>query len=783
MLERSCQSSQGADHGHDHDHEDGHDHSHSHGHDHGHDHDSEPAPSLKELEPARVEGDTSTTPLRILQMDCPTEEALIRKRLKSVPQVLDVQFNLMQRVLTVRHTTGALDTVLDALRTIGFTPELPDEQGRLEPAAVTGKPGSWWPLGLAAACALLAELAHAWSGPAWMTLGLSLIAVAISGLGTYRKGWVAILSRNLNINALMSIAVTGALLLKQWPEAAMVMVLFAIAERIEAHSLDRARQSVAELMEVAPDTVTLVQPDGRLIIQRVQAIVIGQRIRVRPGERIGLDGQVVAGHSQVNQAPITGESLPVEKSPGDTVFAGSINGMAELDYEVTAAADDTMLARIIHAVHDAQARKAPIQRFIDRFARIYTPAAVGVALLVAVIPPLLFGQSWAEWLYRALVLLVIACPCALVIATPVAVVSALGLAARNGVLVKGGRFLEQARHLKFLALDKTGTLTTGRPSLAEIVWPDGVADSHLSADNADVRHAMLAHARALAGRSDHPVSMAIANGLDRRQIASIKSVVVQGFQAVAGGGVQARIDQDTYWLGQSSWVGQQPGCPPMPAGFVQAVQGLQEQGATVSVLAGTNGQLVAFAVADTLRPDVAAAIRHLQALGLHGVMLSGDHAATVKAVARQAGLSEAHGGLFPDDKIQHIERLKAKGVTGMVGDGINDAPALACADIGFAMGVVGTDVALETADVALMEDDLEKISWFVRLSQRTHRILVENITVALGLKLVFLVLAILGVATMWMAVFADVGASLIVLANSVRLLRNRPADRPDTVLV
>lgn len=723
---------------------------------------------------SEVRGAICTTPMRILEMDCPTEEDLIRKRLGGVPEVRGVHFNLMQRVLTVEHTAGGLEKVLEALESIGFKPQLPDAQGKLQRLGGPRKARSWWPLGLAAFSALVAEMVQVFSGPAWVTLILSLLAISVSGVGTYRKGLTALVSRNLNINALMSIAVTGAVLLGQWPEAAMVMVLFVIAERIEAYSLDRARQSVADLMDVAPAEVNTVTEDGQLLGLLVDSVVPGQIVRVRPGERFGLDGIILAGHSQVNQAPITGESMPVEKKPGDTVFAGSINGMAELDYRVTAGADDTMLARIIHAVHEAQARKAPVQRFIDRFASIYTPAAVGVAVLVALVPPLLFGQPWVEWLYRALVLLVIACPCALVIATPVAVVSALGVAARHGVLVKGGRYLEQARHLKYLAVDKTGTLTTGNARLAAIVWPhapDAAAEA-APASVTDSREQILARGLALAQRSDHPISQAIAAGLSEAVAASPHDAGLHGFEAVAGGGVQAVMDRTPYWLGSINWVSQQRGCPVLPADFLAALQNHRKSSATISVLAGADGTLVAFAVADTLRPDTVDRVGQWQAAGMHVVMLSGDHPDTVSAVAHEAGVDAFYGGLLPEDKIRHVERLCQQGLTGMVGDGINDAPALARADIGVAMGVAGTDVALETADVALMDDDLGKISWLVQLSRRTHRILIENIAVALGLKLVFLVLAVLGLATMWMAVFADVGASLIVLINSLRLLRD-----------
>ncbi len=712
--------------------------------------------------PTRDEQGMVSTPMRIMQMDCPTEEALIRKRLQGMEQVSDIQFNLMQRVLTVRHTPDGLEAVLDALRSIGFEAELPDDTGELEPSVVP-RARPWWPLAVAGAFALLAELSHAFA--VWPLAGfiLAMAAIAISGLGIYRKGLTALATRNLNINALMSIAVTGAFILGQWPEAAMVMVLFVIAERIEARSLDQARQSVAELMDVAPASVTVVDAHGQGSTQPLSQVGIGSVVRAMPGERIGLDGVVTSGHGQVDQAPITGESRPQDKSPGDTVFAGSINGMVELEYRVTAGPNDTMLARIVHAVHDAQARKAPVQRFIDRFAQIYTPVACLIALLVAVVPPLVFGQPWYDWVYRALVLLVIACPCALVIATPVAVVSALGVAARHGVLVKGGRYLEQGRHLTRLAIDKTGTVTTGKPQLAHTLLAPGHDEQ-----------AILALAAGLAMRSDHPVALAMAKGLQGRLHEYADALPIQHYEAVPGGGVHARYQSEQVFLGSPDWIAAQLPHVSLPEGWLPVIGAEQQQGGTVSILANSHGALAAFVVTDTLRPSSVQAIRQWNELGIQTLMLSGDHPDTVSAVASQAGITASHGGLLPQDKIAHVARLMEQGPTGMIGDGINDAPALAQADIGFAMGVAGSNVALETADVALMDDDLRKVSWFVGLARRTHSILVQNIALALGLKLLFLILAVMGLATMWMAVFADVGASLIVLANSLRLLRTRP---------
>ncbi len=406
-----------------------HDHSgHSHGHDHEHEHPhgdsccSPAAATLKVLEAPALAGDGVRTPIRILQMDCPTEEALIRKKLGGMRSVTSMEFNLMQRVLTVVHAPNALDSVLDAVRSLGFTPEVAATGGPLAaPPEASKKP--WWPLALAAATAVGSEAAS-WAGqPTWLTAALAILAVLACGLTTYRKGWVAIRNGNLNINALMSIAVTGALVLRQWPEAAMVMVLFTIAELIEAKSLDRARNAIQGLMRLAPEKATVRQVNGSWAEVDARTVPVGAVVRVKPGERIGLDGDIVAGRSSINQAPITGESLPIEKAEGDPVFAGTINESGSFEYRVTAAASNTTLARIIHAVEEAQGAKAPTQRFVDQFARVYTPIVFVIALAVAVLPPLVAGGSWHDWVYKALVLLVIACPCALVISTPVTIVS------------------------------------------------------------------------------------------------------------------------------------------------------------------------------------------------------------------------------------------------------------------------------------------------------------------------------------------------------------------------
>src|SRR5471032_2153332 len=727
----------------------GHDHAPSHAH--GHAHSKANATALAPRKP--LNGGERTVFL-IAQMDCPTEEALIRKKLSAMPCVQNVQFNLMQRLLTVDHSPLEREAIAQAIRSLGFTAELPEAVPQGGTAAVARK-SAHWPLALACGAAVASETASFAAFPGWIAASLAVLAIIAGGLGTYKKGWVAIRNGNLNINALMSIAVTGGLFLGQWPEAAMVMVLFSLAELIEAKSLDRARNAVQKLMQLAPERATVRRPDGTWQDVDAKSVSINSIVRLKPGERIGLDGKVSAGRSTVNQAPITGESLPVDKALGDAVFAGTINESGSIEYRVTALASDTTLARIIHAVSEAQGSKAPTQRFVDQFARIYTPVVFGLAMLVAVLPPLLLGGVWHDWIYKALVLLVIACPCALVISTPVTIVSGLTAAARKGILIKGGSYLELGRKLTWLALDKTGTITHGTPAQTHV---EAVADIDIN------RCRQLA--ASLAGRSDHPVSQALARAANADNIAYLP---VDEFEALPGRGVQGTIGGKPYSLGNHRLVEELGRCS---ATLETRLDTLEREGKTVVLLIGEAGVLALFAVADTVKETSRAAIANLHALGVRTVMLSGDNSHTAAAIATAVGIDEARGDQLPEDKLAAVAELAADGaVVGMVGDGINDAPALARADIGFAMGAMGADTAIETADVALMDDDLRKIPAFIRLSKATHAVLIQNIVLALGIKAVFFVLALTGAGTLWMTVLADVGASLLVVANGLRLLR------------
>lgn len=706
-------------------------------------------------------------------MDCSAEESDIRRALEPVTGIRSLGFQLGARTLRIVASEEAYTPALEAIRKAGFDPH-PVLAG---PAAQDGARvhevhehehghsheggfDSGGGIRLAAALALAAgaELVSFFAPEllAWKITGMAVaaLAIALAGLDTYKKGLAALLRGKLNINALMSVAVTGAFLIGQWPEAAMVMALYAIAELIEARAVDRARNAIKGLLDMAPEEALMRGANGTWLATPVAAVPLEAVVRIKPGERLPLDGVVTAGSSAVNQAPITGESIPADKEPGDSVFAGTINETSEIEVRVTATAGNTTLARIIYAVEQAQGSRAPTQRFVDRFAAVYTPAVFAIAVAVAVLMPLLGGLTWQESLYKALVLLVIACPCALVISTPVTVVSGLSAAARRGILIKGGTYLEQARLLKAVALDKTGTLTEGKPRLVDWrAW--GNADASMAAQLA----------ADMASRSDHPVSKAIAAGL------SVEAADVQAFRAFPGRGVEGVIGGKRLVLGNHRLIHERGLCE---VALESELALHEQQGRTVTLLADDVRVLALFAVADTIKQSSRQAIADLKALGVTPVMLTGDNAATAQAIAAQAGIDDARGDLLPEAKLTAIQQMQQRyGITGMTGDGINDAPALAQADIGFAMGGAGADTAMEAADVVIMNDNLERVAETVRLSKRTHTILWQNISLALGIKGIFLVMAVFGTATMWMAVFADMGASLLVVGNGLRLLRKQ----------
>ncbi|MFZ3219186.1 MAG: heavy metal translocating P-type ATPase [Rhodoferax sp.] len=699
-------------------------------------------------------------------MDCAAEEGEIRHALADLPGLRGLHFQLGARTLAIDAPVESIPLAMEAIRKAGFKPvPLSENAGSDDQHHSHGhRPGGRFALpeglpryALALALAAGAESTAFFAPQTVMFTGLgmalSACAIGLAGFSTYAKGLAALRNLRLNINALMTVAVTGAFLIGQWPEAAMVMALYAIAELIEARSVDRARNAIKGLLDMAPEMAEVKQADGSWWEFPVKSVSIGSMVRIKPGARIPLDGAVVAGTTSVDQSPVTGESIPVDKSAGDPVFAGTINTTGMVEARVSTAANGTLLARIIHAVEQAQGSRAPTQQFVDRFASIYTPAVFALALAVCLLTPWLMDWTWMQAIYKALVLLVIACPCALVISTPVTVVSGLAAAARRGILIKGGIYLEGARNIKAIALDKTGTITQGKPKLvATEVLPSGLEASQV-----------LCWASDLAGHSDHPVSKAVAQGLGVQG-----NGLLEGFTALPGRGIEAQADGIHLILGNHRLIEDRGICTPQ----IEARLAEHEaQGRTVTMLASSTQVLAIFAVADTLKESSRQAIAELHALGVTSVMLTGDNTATARAIAQQAGIDDARGNLLPEDKLAAIAAMqKQYGTVAMTGDGINDAPALARSDIGFAMGGAGTDTAMEAADVVIMNDDLRRIPETIRLSRKTQTILWQNITLALGIKAVFLLLALFNGATMWMAVFADMGASLLVVFNGLRML-------------
>jgi Zn2+/Cd2+-exporting ATPase len=607
-----------------------------------------------------------------------------------------------------------------------------------------------------------------------------VLAIGVGGFYIARAGWAALrTAHSLDMNALMTIAAVGAIFIGEWAEGAVAMFLFSLGNTLEGYTMDRARNAIRGLIDLSPRRATVIH-GGHEEQVLVEELKVGDRILVRPGERIPMDGTVLTGESAVNQAPITGESVPIDKATGDQVYAGTMNGQGALTVRVTRLAADTTLAHIIKMVEEAQAQKAPSQRFVDRFARVYTPLVIAIAAVVAVVPPLVgwlsgtgaFGTLFAEWLYRALVLLVIACPCALVISTPVSIVSAIASAARSGVLIKGGAYLESLGSLKVIAFDKTGTLTAGQPQVVEVRClnhPEGLAWT-----DCPTCRQMLADAAAIERQSEHPLARAVVHAAEAQGLISPLSTA-EGVEAVIGRGVRGQVGDHYMTVGTHTYIHESdPDLIDSP--LCDAVHAAQARGATAIVVrddcCGVRGYI---AVADTLRPGTRAAMAALDEVGIeHTVMLTGDNEATARAMATAAGVDDVQAELLPDQKVAAIEALLGKyGAVAMVGDGVNDAPALARATVGIAMGAAGTDTALETADVALMADDLGKLPFAVRLSRQARRIIRQNVTLSLGIKAIFLALAIAGLATLWMAVFADMGASLIVTLNGMRLLRQR----------
>lgn len=702
---------------------------------------------------------------KVPDMDCPVEVAEIQKALAK-RGIEGAECNTESRTLTISGDEATAEAVKAAIESCGY--EATRVQAKRAAVAPEADPIPWSRYITALVIALLSEGMELWSHYAaeslpvsestasTITLVFAVIAILLAGLGTFRSGLVALRHGNLNMNALMSVAVIGGGLIGAWPEAAMVMVLFQISESIEQLAMNRARNSIRDLMSVAPEKASVRQPDGRYVEEAVADVLPGAVVRVSPGDRVPLDGKILTGSTSLDESMVTGEGLPAEKGENATVWAGTVNLTATIEVLVTAAATESLTARIIDAVENAQSAKSPVQRFVDRFATIYTPLVFAFALVVAIVPPLVVGD-WGGWFYKALCLLVIACPCALVISTPVTVVSGLATATRCGLLVKGGLYLEEARKLRFVGLDKTGTLTKGEPAVADVFYPDDF--DHASADRM---------AASLAAMNKHPLSQAIVRWADKK---GIEPQAVEGFSALPGSGVTGRVGSGTLWLVNERTLDKMGVLTPdVHDAFVRYA----EAGMSTVALTDRFGVRAVFGLADTVKEDAAEGLRQLRAVGLTPRLLTGDTPAAAKALAKELGLEDVRAGLLPDDKLREIEAMQKEGLTAMVGDGINDAPALARSDIGIAMGVRGTDSAIEAAHVAVMDDKIGSIATLVRLSRITHAVLIENITIALGIKFLFAALALFGMASMWMAVFADVGTCLIVVANGMRMLRMKP---------
>jgi Zn2+/Cd2+-exporting ATPase len=699
--------------------------------------------------------------LHVDGLDCPAEEAPVRAVLTSATGVGHLVFDLARGNVSVEYEPEAADP-LSLARLVtektGLRASLVSES-----SAAGGEPRLRvrWAGTVASGLAVVVGLALDWfEWTGWTARLAFLAAVAASGTELFPKALRSLRARRLDIHVLMALAVLGALALDQWDEAATVAFLFGLSEALEALSLDRARRAVRVLLEVAPETAEVVDPDGQTRVVPARSVRPGDRVHIRAGERVPVDGEVVAGRSSVDQKAITGESVPVVREPGDEVFAGTVNGEGALEVRATHALDDAVVSRVINQVRAAQAGRAPAERAIERFAAMYTPVVVALALLVMIGPPLLHlatgaPAAWSVWLVRGLVVLVIACPCALVIGTPVAVVSALAAAARHGVLIKGGQFLEAVGRLRVLAFDKTGTLTRGEPDVVEVVSSAGQTDDDL-----------LRIAAALGDRGGHVLGRAIA-----RHARGLRLTVplAHDYQAVPGLGATARVDATQYHIGSHRYIDEAGLCP---AEFHTSFGHAEGHVGTAVALMAPSGPLGWIRLADQPRPEAVRVLAELAELGIDTVMLTGDNQLTAAAMAQQLGIAEQRSGLLPADKANAIAELDARrGPTGMVGDGVNDAPALAAARVSVALGGVSSGAALETADIVLMADDLTRLPWLVRHSRRTLARIQQNIALAVGSKVLVLILAIAGFANLWMAIAADVGVSLIVVANALRLLR------------
>jgi len=711
---------------------------------------------------ANAAGNLQTT-LQVAGVDCAEEVSLIQRALKPLGGVREVQVNIMSGKAIIAHDETITPEVL--IKVIGDTGLKAVREGeKAGDEAQQRQKQRLLSVSISGAFTLFGLLIH-WThfAPKSVALGCFLTAIISGGWFIAPKAVAAARRLAPDMNLLMTIAVLGAAGIGEWSEGAAVAFLFALSELLESFSVARARRAIQSLLKLAPQTA-LLKDGNRFEEVSVEKVHVGDVIAVKSGARVPLDGAVVNGNSSVDQAPITGESIPVEKKQGDQVFAGTINGEGSLEVRITKNYSDTTLSKIIRLVEEAQSQKALSQRFVDVFAKYYTPSVMALALLVFLIPPMVAGAAWGVWFYRALVVLVIACPCALVISTPVSIVSGLTAIARRGVLIKGGAFLEAIGKLKALAVDKTGTITEGRPRVAGVVPVN-------STDEIEI----VRIAAAIDTHSDHPLARAVVKYAEERSLDFPRS---ENYRARTGLGAEGEIAGHHYFVGNHRLTRELAICSEE---IEKILADMEEQGQSVVVVghmphADCAGEVLGIiAVGDKMRPNAPEAIRSLHATGVEKVvMLSGDNQRTVNAVAQQAGVDEAYGDLLPDQKIERVRTLLAEHkYVGMIGDGVNDAPAMAAATVGIAMGAAGTDTAIETADIALMKDDLSKVAEAVKLGRRTVRVIQFNIAFAIAVKLIFLVLAVFGYTSLWLAIAADTGATLIVTANALRLLRAR----------
>ncbi|PID06692.1 MULTISPECIES: heavy metal translocating P-type ATPase [unclassified Sporosarcina] len=691
---------------------------------------------------------------RLQNLSCTSCAAKFEKNVRQIDSVEDVQLNFGASKLTVAGEASILQ--LEEAGAFDGIKVFPEKQRIIKQHTPFWKKRENQTT-IASLVLLVAGYAVSTANGAnnWLSIALFLSAILIGGFSLMKEGLTNLFKLEFDMSTLMTIAVIGAALIGDWAEGAVVVFLFSVSEALESYSIDKARNSITSLIEIAPTTAIVLRGTNEFEVD-VEDLRINDVILIKPGQKIAMDGEVIQGDSSVNQAAITGESVPVHKVLGDEVFAGTLNEEGVMQVRVTKLAEDTTIAKIIHLVEEAQAEKAPTQQFVDRFARYYTPAILGISLLIMIIPPLLLGGVWGDWFYKGLVVLVVGCPCALVISTPIAIVTAIGNAARNGVLIKGGIHLEETGQIKVVAFDKTGTLTEGRPEVTDVVTVSTLTEDQV-----------LQQAASIEKYSQHPLASSIMRAAEKLPLGLL---AVEQFQSITGKGAKAMIGEHLVHVGSPNLFREMN---TVEASIEQQILTLQKQGKTVMLVWSEAGLEGIIAVADQVRKSSLKVIEKLHEMGKKTVMLTGDNQSTALAIGAQLGLSEVKAELLPDQKVEMIKSLSQYGKVAMVGDGVNDAPALATANVGIAMGGAGTDTALETADIALMADDLEKLPYTIKLSSRTKQIILQNISIALGLKVIALLLIIPGWLTLWMAVMADMGATVIVVLNSLRLMKNK----------